>query len=383
MQHQSRHPVLARNAGLDLLRCLAILPVIVFHAVPGGAVLEQLGDIGVEIFFVLSGFLVAQMVFERFGAIGTVDAFAAFLANRWIRTFPLYFLFLGLNLLIARHYRLINPGAVAVTGNFAQVPDIAPYLVFLQNLTQGGRERGLDWFGVSWTLSIEEWFYVLFPCLLLLAVARHKTKVVLTMCGVLIGFSILARASRYALDPTLPFDDMYRRVLLFRLDTFCFGILAYLIVSGRARVPGFDPKRHGRPLFLAGGLVIAASIVACASPSIGMAFSRIAYLSALPLAVALMLPAFHGLAVRQAWLAAILKLISTRTYALYLCHLPVAMLFTVWIADITVLTLPVLLGLNLACADLIYRAIERPILRLRPSRVHGAGPEQRALLSFT
>ena len=370
MHHQQR------NAGLDLLRSCAIVPVIVYHTPLCSGLTEQLGFIGVEIFFVLSGFLVAAMIYERFDMIGSANAFAAFLANRWIRTFPLYFLFLGLNVLIARYYGVINPGSVDVVGNFTIVPDLGPYLVFAQNLTQGGRAIGQEWFGASWTLSIEEWFYVLLPTVLLLAglrgQGRDKTHAVIALCAVLIGFSLLARASRYWGDATLPFDDMYRRVLLLRLDTFCFGILAYVFVTGRRSWLGLDPRRHATRLLIAGEALATLTIAAYGTTATGPMFERVFYLSLIPLSVALMLPAFHGMAITNARLAAFLKLISTRTYALYLGHLPVGLVFTVWIAPVTLWTLPLLLLLNLAWADLIYRLIERPILQLRPKAVMGA-----------
>ena len=57
-----------RNAGLDVLRSIAIAFVLVYH-LPFGDHVAGLGIFGVEIFLTLSGFLVASMIFERFGGI--------------------------------------------------------------------------------------------------------------------------------------------------------------------------------------------------------------------------------------------------------------------------------------------------------------------------
>lgn len=84
-----------RNVGLDILRCCAILPVVVYHTSLPWAPLEQWGFIGVEVFFALSGFLIAQMIAERFDGIGSANALLRFLVNRWMRTLPLYFLALA------------------------------------------------------------------------------------------------------------------------------------------------------------------------------------------------------------------------------------------------------------------------------------------------
>lgn len=93
-----------RVAGLDIMRTAAILPVVIGHGAPllastgGGFPWIPLPD-GVDIFFVLSGFLIGQILF-RIPKI-TAPAVLAFWGRRWARTLPNYYLFLGLNVLFS------------------------------------------------------------------------------------------------------------------------------------------------------------------------------------------------------------------------------------------------------------------------------------------
>ena len=176
------HP--AYRADVDGLRALAIIPVLLFHAfptvVPGGFV-------GVDIFFVISGFLISSIIFrglqrERF-------SFAGFYANRIKRIFPALLLVLGV---------------CAVFGWFSLLPDeyaqLGKHILggagYVENLVLR-REAG--YFDTSsflkplmhlWSLGIEEQFYLTYP-LLLWAVWRLRGNLLAVLVPlVLISFSL-------------------------------------------------------------------------------------------------------------------------------------------------------------------------------------------------
>jgi len=144
-----------RVFGLDLLRASAILLVLVAHAsfmfLPLTHRLEGwwvLGHLGVELFFVLSGFLIGAILVRqasanRFGV-------GRFWLRRWLRTLPNYYLFLGINILIARW----------IDGSW---PPAAPYAVFLQNFAWPQPIFFIE----SWSLAVEEIFYLVAPLLVL------------------------------------------------------------------------------------------------------------------------------------------------------------------------------------------------------------------------
>jgi peptidoglycan/LPS O-acetylase OafA/YrhL len=133
-----------RNIGLDILRAAAIIGVVLCHGltvkVAGQDILGQLGS-GVELFFVLSGFLIGR-IYLRSSGDGDFS-FWQFWRSRWWRTLPPYVA--GM---------LVYVGV----GRFIASPGLPwYYCLFLQNYL------GITGFGVSWSLCVEEHFYLLLP----------------------------------------------------------------------------------------------------------------------------------------------------------------------------------------------------------------------------
>lgn len=141
-----------RIYGLDLLRSLAILLVLFLHlgeSVHGfPPLLKTLGSIGwagVDIFFVLSGFLIGGLLFNGNHNLAVKEKLYNFWVKRWFRTLPLY-------LLVLFVYGFIKPLA-----GWEFTGDLWSYFFFLQNFLTP-RD-----FVQSWSLCIEEQFYLVFP----------------------------------------------------------------------------------------------------------------------------------------------------------------------------------------------------------------------------
>ena len=151
--------------GLDGLRAISVFTVIVFHfginAVPG--------DLGVSGFFVLSGFLITWLLLRELKETGTVSL-RQFYARRFLRIFPAYYAFLAASYLYDRLRGDIWPHGLGWAGLL--------YFVNYFNATHGHPSTTI---AHAWSLSIEEQFYLLWPCALLL----------------------LARAGRHWLAPAL------------------------------------------------------------------------------------------------------------------------------------------------------------------------------------
>ena len=145
-----------RVFGLDLLRALAITFVIIGHANNLLADNYKIPYIdGVDLFFVLSGFLIGRILLKKFSSKegNLIKILRNFWVRRWFRTLPNYFLFLGINILLV-YFGLIK-------GELNHY--VLSYFVFLQNLYVP-----VDFiFWESWSLSVEEWFYFLFPLVLI------------------------------------------------------------------------------------------------------------------------------------------------------------------------------------------------------------------------
>jgi peptidoglycan/LPS O-acetylase OafA/YrhL len=154
------------------VRGIAILLVLLWHFVgapwshlPGPAAqwaqrLLGLGGSGVDLFFVLSGFLIGGILLDQRASPGY---FQAFYARRLTRILPLYFLWLGLFFVLLAAFPRFTLSA-PVRQLFADPLPAWSYVTFTQNLVMARQETlGPDWLAITWSLAIEEQFYILLP----------------------------------------------------------------------------------------------------------------------------------------------------------------------------------------------------------------------------
>jgi len=173
----------SRMVGPDILRSLAILLVMLVHlplnATPGIFVnVREYGWLGVDIFFVLSGYLIATQLFKEATRTDTVD-FKSFYLRRAFRIFPAFFVVLGLYILVP-----------VLRDNPAMQP-VWKFATFTVNLGFDPREGNA--FSQAWTLAVEEQFYLVLPLLVLLLYKRIGTVWVLGLAGTLTLAGILLR----------------------------------------------------------------------------------------------------------------------------------------------------------------------------------------------
>lgn len=211
-----------RIFGLDVFRAIAIILVVLTHGsyLLNGTFMEgfpyvNLPD-GVDLFFVLSGFLIGTILLKEAAANGRLSFkdLLKFWKRRWFRTLPNYYLILFANWFIVKHQ--------IIKEDFSQFN--YKFLIFSQNLTK----PFYGFFWESWSLSVEEWFYILSPLLLsaLLIILPVKRAFLLTGI-IMILFPLLHRISisTKEVDPFW-FDVTFRKVVATRLDTIGYGIFA-------------------------------------------------------------------------------------------------------------------------------------------------------------
>jgi peptidoglycan/LPS O-acetylase OafA/YrhL len=163
----------ARIPELDGLRGLAILLVIVCHYVgnpehsPLGFLAHRfllaftIGWSGVDLFFVLSGFLIGGILLD---ARDSPNYFRAFYMRRVFRILPIYYLWTLFFVITVISVAVLLPGRLGVTAHaLSRVP---VQLLFLQNIFIGMPEFTWIWFVVTWSLAVEEQFYLLAPPLI-------------------------------------------------------------------------------------------------------------------------------------------------------------------------------------------------------------------------
>ena len=361
-----------RVFGLDLLRAAAILMVICAH---GFVVLyphfgEALGIFGhggfygVELFFVLSGFLIGQILVRQGGDLARAGNVAFFYVRRWFRTLPLFFLFLIVNIVLEYSFRAHRVGfGEALSHGF-----------FLRNLTG----FHMTFFPESWSLAIEEWFYLLFPAALWLGlkITKRFDGVFLSAAFSFLAFSTIARMLT-APDPAATWSEELRMVVIYRFDALMLGMIgAWLSI----RFP--EAWRRSARFVAPAGLVLLIAMYATlwkfehGQLAFGddNYFARTFRFTLVSVGFALLLPwasawklageNFGSTAVRR---------IALWSYGLYLVHLPVFLLVTHagFGADVP-MSLPralvsfvLQIGGAILLSAFLFRFFEAPCTRLR------------------
>ena len=163
----------ARQPGLDLLRALAIIVVVIYHAALFGFKLpgrvDRFGWIGVDLFFVLSGYLIGGQLLAPL-ACGQRFNLGRFFARRALRILPAYLVVLSIYVLLP---------------SWREYPEMFPAWKFLLSLQNIGL-RGGTAFSHAWSLAVEDQFYLLLP-LVLLFVNRWGRAAVIVPCFIVLG----------------------------------------------------------------------------------------------------------------------------------------------------------------------------------------------------
>jgi peptidoglycan/LPS O-acetylase OafA/YrhL len=145
-----------RNESLDVLRCVAVLLVVGYH-LPYYTLWSRIGWIGVDLFFVLSGFLISGLLFQEYKDTGTLSI-KRFLIRRGLKIYPSFYL---LMVLVTCLYFLDR--------STVSTEQLALSWIFLQNYFSGGRIFII--LVHTWSLAVEEHFYLMFPFVLMALIA--------------------------------------------------------------------------------------------------------------------------------------------------------------------------------------------------------------------
>lgn len=277
-----------------------------------------------------------------------------FWRRRWYRTLPLYYLFLIVVFVQAR----LSTGSL---GNINW--NIVTYGLFLQNFAWPINSFSV----VTWSLAIEEWFYLLFPICIYI-VNRMGFRIFPSFVFGTAIFLIVPFALRFA-HPTPDWDNGTRMVVVFRLDALMYG-LGLAIWKPRSEWLW----NHSRASALLGlGIIIVTvpMVVWGLQPDAWKLLPALLF-SMIPLGCGLLLP-FHELLCRPTDLLAIpIQRLSEWSYSLYLCHIPVLFgCYTIFHNDSLgsggkMLLRATALLLTFLTARTLYRCFELPIMRMRP-----------------
>lgn len=304
---------------LDGIRGVAILLVMVHHMtiMEGRCALDRFvaglgeaGWIGVDLFFVLSGFLITGILYD---SKGSTAYFRNFYARRTLRIFPLYYGVLIFSLLILPQFS--HPKAQ----NFGRIAgDELWYWLYLSNYAIGFRHafrHGI--LDVSWSLAIEEQFYLIWPAIVLWFDRRK-------LMGVCVGMVVASFALRLLLLSMDVHPITIRVITPTRMDGLAMG--AWIALAARGR-EGLSPWVPGARIvaLLAGlsvcGIFAVTKLDNMSSLVQGAGYLAVACFFASVLLLVLGLPPQR--AVARILRHPVLTMFGRYSYALYLFHLPV------------------------------------------------------------
>ena len=176
-----------RNFGLDVLRCLSITSVVLFHSSDMfydptiKNLLFCLGIFdGVTVFFVLSGFLIGSQLIRILSTGAGYTDIAGFLARRAMKTLPSYYIMLFV--LSAWSFGYLQANQI----------HIHEYIFFIQNFNKSHP----PFFTEAWSLSVEEWFYLIVPVALLLCTRIFRWNIHLAIINVSAVILLISHLSR-------------------------------------------------------------------------------------------------------------------------------------------------------------------------------------------
>lgn len=362
-----------RNYGLDIIRSVAILMVIISHCTyflttdsehPIILSLRILGAVGVDLFFLLSGFLIGGILLKLIDNNQTgFSDLIIFWKRRWFRTLPNYFLILIINIIIILFLHDDLP------------ENILLFFPFFQNFWYPHP----DFFAESWSLSIEEYAYLILPFIFYSFFQIYKNlkaKQIFiwgTIGMILILF--LVKLKFYVQHPISSYQDWglsFRKVVLYRLDSIYIGFILIYLVRNHA-----DIFTKFKNIFALLGIVLFSIIHYLIYefqllPQTHLWFYVFLYLSLISLCCSLIFPYAINLKSSRPFFNNIFYFLSTRSYAIYLVNYSIILLnlqrgldiMSMNILGKTIMII-VYLVLTLILANGVYHYFEKPILIYR------------------
>ena len=330
---------LGRQPGLDGMRAIAVLVVVLDHTPLWGF---QGGGLGVDVFFVLSGFLITNLLLEELADSGRISL-RRFYARRALRLTP------ALVVMVAVVAVLLPLMPVGTERG------IIPTLLYYTNWVRAFRPD-VGALGHTWSLGIEEQFYIVWPLLLLALWHGDRTLRRAAQLVLLVALAVAVR--RQMVWDYSGFRDPDR--LYNGFDYRADGLLVGCALAMTMHKERLSSWVHS-------GWTLGASAVAVAGMFLSVEFWDLSWNTRLPVALATA-AIIANVCIRRrgvGWLSApYLRWVGERSYGLYLWHYPVMQALKVdHGASWSVVVLAV--ALSFAACAVSYRYVEQPFLRLK------------------
>ena len=362
-----------RIFGLDVLRATAILMVVSSHVLwiyPKSSAListflELFGFWGVELFFVLSGFLIGSILYQSYVTDSfTLQSVFRFLKRRWFRTLPNYYLVLILNISIAFFIGY-------------QIENVGLYFVFLQNFLG----KAPAFFPESWSLSVEEFAYLLLPFVLFLGtfgIIKNKSKrflIIVFSLFIIFVFAKVVFNSTQTVSNLTDWNSNLKSVVIYRIDAILVGVLIAWI---RFNFEAFWKKYKVLFAFVGIGIFFFL-LFGITSSNLRIEqsqfFWNVIYLPLTSFGFAFFFPIFSEWKVSNSWLKFPIEFTSKISYSIYLLHYSVILqLLKVFIDTSQMSTTErhfftlIYITITFLLSYILYRFYEKPMMNLRDKR---------------
>jgi peptidoglycan/LPS O-acetylase OafA/YrhL len=352
-----------RIRELDGIRGLAILLILILHyfveiTPTKYALLFRLAWSGVDLFFVLSGFLIAGILLD---AKNSASYYRTFYLRRFYRIIPVYAIWLGI--FVVAVLGIGSRGGPALTGVFNAGIPLWTYFLFLQNFAMailGG--FGSYWMGITWSLAVEEQFYLVLPLL----VRRLTGKGLLAGSVAVI---LVAPALRFVFHLSGSKPLVAYTLLPTRADALAFGVLLALAYRHEKVWHWLCTNRTSIYLVF---LLLMLGIVAWTLLGLDLtATIGFSWLAALYSTLMLLVLAKPGPLERRVFGGSPLVNLGTVAYAVYLFHSGVLHLFhylafrntPIVNSPLTLMLTLLALFATLLLAQISWRFLEKPLIR--------------------
>jgi peptidoglycan/LPS O-acetylase OafA/YrhL len=361
-----------RNYGLDILRALAIFFVLNVHSAHFFKtdsylfkILTTLNLDGVSLFFVLSGFLIGGILIKAYEKKDiTFKTLFNFWIRRWFRTLPNYFLILTILLFLGFHYKTISDSY-----------PFKNYYFFLANFKSALPD---NLFPESWSLSIEEWFYLLVPLLIFILIAGYKFKPRVSFLAIAIIILVFSTCFRYYRLTHWPYitgeqiESSFRKQVITRLDSIMYGLIGAYLAFYHLSIW----KKYRKPLFFIGIFILYLNFTQYIFGYFGLIYSLVFSYGLEALGFLCLFPYLTELKSGQGFIYKAITRTSIISYSLYLLNYSLVKIYIIGFLNRTLFKnidqfylAPVQYFsfwlITIVGAILLYKYFEKPFMTLR------------------
>jgi peptidoglycan/LPS O-acetylase OafA/YrhL len=347
--------------GLDGIRGIAVLLVVLVHLenimadrwfTPAG------GFLGVDLFFVLSGFLITALLLEEDDNNGEVRL-GAFYVRRALRLLPALWVFLAVHLVFAAH-------ATKAPYTYERaVGLVRASALYVNNwyVNDDPLGRGYGDLGHLWSLAVEEQFYIVWPIMLIGLLSLRRPRLAL---AVIVGLILIVAVNRARLYLTWPDDQSRWYINLLtgtdvRVDSLLVGALAAWLWS-----LGLVPTRHLRAAAAVASGVVVAVLLTTGNPQVPFVFLGGYTLFAAAAAVVVIATVDTDWVGNRVLRLGPLRVLGKVSYGVYLWHNAVIWALVYYGASLEIWErVVVFLGATIALTTASWFLVERPALRLK------------------